>query len=147
MSQRRIIKSFCRSCHGYCGVLITIEDGIMTKIEGDPQSLTKGTMCPKGLASIQEVYNPNRLKYPLRREGKRGEGKWQRISWEEALDTIADRIKDSIEKFGPHSICVGQGTGRGYDMHTLRFCRSIGTGNALNPALICYLPRLYLIHI
>ena len=89
MSEKKIVKSTCRSCHGGCGVLVTVEDGVATHIEGDPVSPTWGTMCPKGLAAIQLVYNPHRLKYPKKRVGERGEGKWQRISWEEAIDTIA----------------------------------------------------------
>ncbi|GAI11628.1 unnamed protein product, partial [marine sediment metagenome] len=78
-----------------CGVLVTVEDGVITHIEGNPETPTEGTMCSKGLSSIQHVDNPYRLKYPLKRAGKKGEGKWQRISWDEALDTIAQKINDT----------------------------------------------------
>ncbi|MFQ6123636.1 MAG: hypothetical protein ACE5R6_03395 [Candidatus Heimdallarchaeota archaeon] len=60
-SNKRILKTTCKSCHGGCGVLVTVENGRITLIEGDPDSPTEGTMCSKGLASTQDVYNPNRI--------------------------------------------------------------------------------------
>jgi len=142
MSEETIVRTTCKSCHGGCGVLVTVKDRVITGIEGNPESFTKGTMCAKGLASIQEVQNPNRLRYPLKRVGKRGEGKWERISWQEALDTITQKMRDSAAQFGPNSVCTGQGTGRGYNIFTLRLASSIGTGNLMGPAHVCYLPRL-----
>jgi anaerobic selenocysteine-containing dehydrogenase len=142
MGEKKIVKSTCKSCHGGCGVLITVEDGVITHIEGNPDSLTKGTMCAKGQSSIQHIGHPDRLKYPLKRMGKRGEGKWQRITWDEALDTIAQKMKDSIAKYGPSSIAISQGTGRGYNRYTHRLARSIGTANVITPGYVCHSPRL-----
>ncbi len=142
MSDERIVKSTCCNCHGGCGVLITVKDGVIKGIEGNPESTTRGTMCAKGLASIQETNNPNRLRHPLKRVGARGEDKWEQIGWDEALDTIANRIKDSSAQFGPNSVVTGQGTGRGYNLFTLRLASTIGTGNMMGPAHVCYLPRL-----
>ena len=71
----QIIKSNCRTCHGGCGVLVHLKDGYITKIEGDPDFPTNhGSMCSKGLATLQMVYHPDRLKYPLKRAGNKGEG-------------------------------------------------------------------------
>jgi len=98
-------------------------------------------MCGKGIASIQHINNPNRVKYPIKRTGKRGGGKWQRISWDEALDTIATRMKDSIEQHGSNSVTMSQGTARGYTRYTFRFLNSIGSRNALTPSHFCYAPR------
>jgi anaerobic selenocysteine-containing dehydrogenase len=123
-------------------VLLTVEDGQVTRITGNPKSVTKGTMCAKGQASIQEVYNPNRLKYPLRRKGERGSGKWERISWEEAMDIMVEKMSATIKENGPESVAVVQGTGRGYNRYTFRFARSIGTPNVGLPAHFCYGPRL-----
>lgn len=67
MSNKKIIKSTCKSCHGGCGVLVTVQNGAIAYIEGDPESFTRATLCAKGLASMQEVSNPNRLKYPIKR--------------------------------------------------------------------------------
>ena len=116
---QKIVKTTCKSCHGGCGVLVTVEDGVITHIEGNPDSPTSGTMCSKGLSSIQHIDHPYRLIYPLKRAGEKGEGKWKRISWDEALDTIASKMKDAIAKYGPFSIAVSQGTGRGYNRYTL----------------------------
>ena len=92
-ANKTVIKSTCKSCHGGCGVLVSVENGRITHIEGNPDSATRGTMCAKGLASLQEVYNPNRIMYPMKRKGERGEGQWQRIRWEEAIATIASKMK------------------------------------------------------
>jgi anaerobic selenocysteine-containing dehydrogenase len=142
MSQKKIINTTCKSCHGGCGVLATVENGTITHIEGNPDMPTRGTMCSKGLSSIQHVNHPDRLKYPLKRTGERGEGKWQRISWEEALGTIESKMKESIAKNGPSSIAISQGTGRGYNRYTHRLARSIGTANIITPGYICHSPRL-----
>lgn len=142
MSGEEVIKTTCCSCHGGCGVIVTLRNGVITGIEGNPESPTKGTMCSKGLSGFQEVNNPNRLRYPLKREGSRGDGKWKRIGWDEALDTVADKMKTAVEEFGPNCVCVGQGTGRGYNIFTLRLASTIGTGNLMGPAHVCYLPRL-----
>ena len=121
---------------------VTLEDGVIVHIEGNPDSLTRGTMCSKGLSSIQHIDNPFRLKYPLKRAGAKGEGKWERISWDEALDTIAGKMKEAIERYGAQTIAISQGTGRGYNRYTHRFARSIGTANIISPGYICHSPRL-----
>ncbi len=142
MTEKKTIRTTCKSCHGGCGVLVTVEDGVITKIEGNKNTPTWGTMCSKGLSSIQHINHPDRLKYPMRRKGKKGEGKWQRITWDEALDEIETRMKDSIAKYGPQSIAVSQGTGRGYNRYTHRFARSIGTCNIITPGYVCHSPRI-----
>ena len=147
MSGGRIVKSTCKSCHGGCGVLITVEHGVITYIEGDPDSPTRGTMCAKGLASIQHINHPDRLKYPLKRVGKRGEGEWERISWDKALELVSGRMKEYREKYGADSIAVTQGTGRGYNRYTARLAASVGTPNVgPNPGHTCYFPRLQAFH-
>ena len=82
-----ILRSFCRMCHGGCGTLVHVSKGRVRKVEGDPEHpMNLGSLCTKGVSSIQQLYSPYRLHYPLKRVGKRGEGKWKRVSWEEALD-------------------------------------------------------------
>ena len=139
---RNIIKTTCKSCHGGCGVLVSLKNGRIGRIKGNPDSLTRGTMCVKGLASFQEVYNAKRILYPMKRKGERGGGQWQRISWEEALETIAGKMKGSIKEYGASSVAICQGTGRGYNRYTFRFARSIGTPNVGLPADFCYGPKL-----
>jgi len=122
--------------------MVTVEDGVITHIEGNPNTPTRGTMCSKGLSSIQHINHPDRLLYPLKRAGERGEGKWERISWNQALDIIETKMKDSIARYGASSIAVSQGTGRGYNEYTHRFARSIGTANIITPGYVCHSPRL-----
>ncbi|MBW1799714.1 MAG: molybdopterin-dependent oxidoreductase [Deltaproteobacteria bacterium] len=143
MNGKQVIKSTCVSCHGGCGVLVTVENGVITYIEGDPESTTLGTMCTKGLASIQNIDHPDRLRYPLKRVGRRGEGKWERISWDEALDEISEKAKHYIEEYGPNAFCNSQGTGRGYVRYTARLGHSVGSANVgLGNAHICLFPRM-----
>jgi anaerobic selenocysteine-containing dehydrogenase len=142
MSEKKVIKTTCKGCHGGCGVLATVQDGTIVHIEGNPDAPTWGTMCSKGLSSIQHINHPDRLKYPLKRTGERGEGIWEKISWDEALDTIAGKMKEATEKHGASSIAISQGTGRGYNRYTHRLARSIGTANIITPGYICHSPRL-----
>ncbi len=101
-----IVKTCCaRMDHGGCGILAHVENGKITKIEGDPESaLNRGTICAKGLAQIERLNHPDRLIYPMKRMGERGEGKWKRISWDVALDTVAGRIKETIIQEGERTI-------------------------------------------
>lgn len=123
-------------------MLVTVENGAITYIEGNPGSPTRGTMCAKGLASIQHIHHPGRVTHPVKRAGQRGGGKWQKITWEEALDTIAGKMKGYIEKYGANSIAISQGTGRGYNRYTARLKNSVGTAHTLGPAYICFFPYL-----
>ena len=101
----KIVKAVCYPCHSNCGVLVHVRDGRVVKIEGDPDHPeNEGAMCVRGLSFTQLLYHQDRLKYPMKRIGKKGEGKWQRISWDEAMDTIASKIKQASEENGPESI-------------------------------------------
>ena len=139
----QIIKSNCRGCHGGCGVLVHVVEGRITKIEGNPDFPTNhGTMCSRGLAFQQLVYHPERLKYPLKRTGSKGEGKWQRISWDEAIDSIAIKYKDIIPEFGAEAIVLGYGTGRNYENFLYRFSNLLGTPNVITAGHECYGTRI-----
>jgi len=140
----RVVKSACRMCHGVCGVLVHLqEDGRVAKITGDPDCPTSlGYICPKGRASVELLYHPDRLKYPLRRTGERGENKWQRISWDEALDTTAARFLDARAEYGPESVVAVNGTGRPQLAFLERFFNCWGSPNILSIINNCYLPRI-----
>jgi anaerobic selenocysteine-containing dehydrogenase len=142
-SGEQVIRSNCRGCHGGCGVLVHVKDGRIIKLEGDPEvPSNRGTMCSKGLAYLQLVYHPDRVKYPLKRSGKKGDGKWQRISWDEALDTITNKYKEIIPQYGPEAIVIGQGTGRDYAETLYRFANLLGTPNVITAGHMCYVSRL-----
>ncbi|MBW2119373.1 MAG: molybdopterin-dependent oxidoreductase [Deltaproteobacteria bacterium] len=138
-----VVKSHCRMCHGGCGVLIYLKDGKVVKIAGDPDCpINHGTLCTKGIASAQLAYHPDRLTHPVRRIGPKASGKWERISWDEALDTIAERILFYKEKFGAESIVPGYGTGRENEAVIYRFANLLGTPNVLTAGHFCYGPRI-----
>lgn len=140
---KKIFKSTCRMDHGGCGVLVHVEDGKVVKIEGNPEHpISKGTLCVKGRAAIDHLYHPDRLNYPLQRAGERGEGKWQRISWDEALDTIVGKFKQVKEKYGAEAIALGRGTERNNNFLVFRLQSIIGTPNVFGPGVECYVPKI-----
>jgi len=128
----RVVPSACYSCNQCCEVLIFVEEatGRALKVEGDPESpVTRGRLCAKGLAAPDLVNNPARLRHPLRRVGKRGEGKWERISWDEALDTIAERLLHYRQQDGPEGVAFLQGTIRGWSRVYSRLANAFGAVN------------------
>jgi anaerobic selenocysteine-containing dehydrogenase len=137
------VKSHCRMCHGGCGVIVYVKDGKVAKIAGDPDCpINHGTLCSKGLASAQLAYHPDRLTYPVKRIGPKLSGKWERISWDEALDTIAARINNYKEQFGPESIVFGYGTGRENEAVIYRIANCLNSPNVLTAGHFCYGPRI-----
>lgn len=139
-----ILKSVCRSCHGGCGVELHVSEGKLTKVTGDRNSpLNKGRLCPIGTNTMDIVYHPDRLKHPLRRTGKRGEGKWERISWDEALGEIAQRLQAIKDTHGAQAIAMGTGTGRHHIRWVSRFGHALGTPNWCEPGFAqCFHPRV-----
>jgi len=138
-----VVRSHCRMCHGGCGVYVYVKDGKVAKIQGDPDCpINHGTLCSKGLASAQLAYHPDRLTYPVKRIGPKKSGQWKRISWDEALDTIAERILAYKEKFGPESIVFGYGTGRENEAVIYRIANLLGSPNVLTAGHFCYGPRI-----
>ncbi len=131
-------------CHGGCGALLHVKDGRLVRVEGDPDSpFNKGNLCIKGLSTPELVYHPDRVLFPLKRSGARGSGKWVRVSWEDALSDICARLKVLIEKSGPESVGIAQGTGRHHYVETLRFANTLGTPNVIEPGgAQCFLPRV-----
>ncbi|MDD2735497.1 MAG: molybdopterin-dependent oxidoreductase [Desulfuromonadaceae bacterium] len=110
---KRIVRSSCRMCHGVFQVLVHLEGERVVKVTGDPDSLTsKGYLFPKGAASPELLYHPDRLMHPLKRVGKRGENNWKRISWNEANDEIVARFSAIKAESGAELVAICQGTGR-----------------------------------
>ncbi|MBT2687718.1 molybdopterin oxidoreductase family protein [Bacillus sp. ISL-47] len=101
-----VFPSVCSlDCPDQCGLLIHKKDGKIVKIEGDPNHpVTKGNICNKVRNMPARLYDEKRLQYPLKRVGSKGEGRFVRISWKEAIDTITSRWKDLIKRDGPESI-------------------------------------------
>ncbi|MFC1971384.1 molybdopterin-dependent oxidoreductase [Chloroflexota bacterium] len=136
----KILKTACHLCHGGCILLAHVKDGKLVKLEGDPDGPhNRGTICQTGLAAIQYIYSPYRLKYPMKRVGERGEGKWQRISWDEALDTVAEKLQYYKDTYGPWSIAYTWGTGRvTRDIPFIGiFSGALGTPNGIGIGHLC----------
>jgi anaerobic selenocysteine-containing dehydrogenase len=102
----RVVKTACpHNCYDVCGVLAYIKDEKVIKVEGDPDHpITRGHLCVKGYANVQKINSPDRVKYPLIRTGERGEGKFRRATWDEALDLIVEKLKDSRTRCGGESL-------------------------------------------
>ncbi|MCD7860900.1 MAG: molybdopterin-dependent oxidoreductase [Oscillospiraceae bacterium] len=133
-------------CHGGCGVELFIKDGKLVKVEGDEQHpFLQGRLCPRALALTQYAYHPNRLQYPLRRVGARGENKWARITWKEALDEIEYKFDKIRKEDGAESMVFGQGTGRDAGGSLIFLAYAYGSPNwtlfGLS-GIACFTPRL-----
>ncbi|MBE0599674.1 MAG: molybdopterin-dependent oxidoreductase [Desulfuromonadales bacterium] len=90
----------CEMCVNKCGVIARVRNGVIYKLDPNPDYIkSRDMLCARGNAGIKAMYDPDRLKYPLIREGKRGEGKWRRASWEEALDLVAKNLTELGEKY------------------------------------------------
>lgn len=143
MPEKRTVRSACRMCHGVCQVLVHLDGDRVVKITGDPDSPTsRGYLCPKGKASPELLYHPDRVTHPLRRMGSRGENKWQHISWDDALGEIEERLEAVRRESGSEYFAMMQGTGRPYTGFTARFANAFGTPNFTGPGHICYFPRV-----
>ena len=99
-------RSVCAlDCPDCCSLLVTVENGRGTKLRGDPaHPVTRGFLCGKVAQYLEREYSPARLLVPQRRAGAKGEGRFERISWDEALDTIAARLKSTAAEFGPEAV-------------------------------------------
>lgn len=139
-----VYKSQCYICNSGCDALVYEKEGRVIRVEGDPSSpITQGTLCCKGLASKEQLYHKDRLLYPMKRTGQRGEGRWQRISWDEALDTAAERFREIERKYGPDSIVLATGTKRGtWPDYLMRFANAWGKQWTSTGWAQCALPRL-----
>ena len=101
-------------CHDSCGLLLYVKDGKLERVEGDPnQPYNRGRLCMRCL-NLPEACNEtlDRLKWPVKRVGERGENKWERISWDEAYDIIVENVRRIQGEWGAEAICGMIGTGR-----------------------------------
>ena len=145
MVTERLIKTACVICQAGCGLVVHMENGEIVKIAGDLESpVNRGKLCIKGAASLDYVRHPARLKYPLRRAGERGSGRWERISWDEALDTVADQLLKTKTVYGPESVSFMRGSFKGgYESAYLaRFANAFGAPNIASMASVCFQPRV-----
>jgi len=133
--EERLVASACGQCPINCGIAVRVVEGRAVKIDGNPKSrLVGGKLGPKGQTGLFTLYDPDRIKGPLMRDGERGSGKWKAITWEEAFAGVATRLGDLRSKGGSHKLAVMCGRQRGFMKELLeRFCAAYGTPNYFDP--------------
>ncbi|MBC8338953.1 MAG: molybdopterin-dependent oxidoreductase [Alphaproteobacteria bacterium] len=137
---RQAISSACWQCVSRCPIIGYVEDGRLVKVEGQPNSIrTDGKICAKAQAGPNQVYDPDRILYPMKRAGKRGEGKWKRISWDEALTEVAGRLKKLRDEGHPEKFMFHYGRMKASSSKLIKslFLANYGTGTIGNHTSIC----------
>jgi len=138
-----VIKTDCGLCINCCGVDAYVEDGKLVKVEGTKENpISKGKLCPKGERLTDLLYSPGRLKYPM----KKVNGRFQRISWDDALGEIATKLQQLKDKYGAHTLATWTGSVgvEHFEMAAFnqRFKGAFGTPNFFNPEGICFRTRI-----
>jgi anaerobic selenocysteine-containing dehydrogenase len=137
----KVIRTVCRECRAACGMLVHVENGRAVRLEIDPHSpMAKDKLCWQSQASLERLYHPDRLHFPLKRTGERGEGKWQRITWEEALGTIAEKFKRLKDNYGAESVAFVKGYYERRCDLVSRLGNAFGTPNIVGIDNTCYIP-------
>jgi len=138
--ERQMIPSACWSCVTRDSMVGFVEDGRLVKLEGHPGSVRgKGKLCAKGAAGINQLYDPDRILYPMKRAGKRGEGKWKRISWDEALGELSGRLKRLRDDGHPEEFMFHYGRMKASSSKLIKsvFLAAYGTKTIGNHTSIC----------
>ncbi|MCI0683194.1 MAG: molybdopterin-dependent oxidoreductase [Gemmataceae bacterium] len=137
----RKITSVCLNCSTVCGIVGYVDNGKLIKIGGNPEDPNNGKMlCAKGQAGVVISTYPERLLYPLKRVGRRGQGTWRRITWEEAYADIAKRVRACIDAGHPEHVAIHIGRSRLADIMG-RFLNAIGSPVLLNHRALCSLNK------
>ena len=137
--ERQAIPTACWQCVTRDSMIGYVEDGRLVKLEGHPDSIrTRGFICAKGQAGVNQVYFPDRILHPLKRVGKRGEHKWKRISWDEAVDEVAARLQPLLDAGTPEKFMYQYGRHKASQAATMYdFMNAFGTGTIGNHTAIC----------
>jgi anaerobic selenocysteine-containing dehydrogenase len=142
-SEKKKVYSGCTLCYHSCGIEVDVADGKVVNVQGQKSHpLNKGYLCPKGRATIDHIYHPSRLRHPLKKDGN----DFKQISWDQALDEIADKLKDIKEKHGPEALgffCGSVGV-ENFEMVALthRFRAAFGSPHYFSVESICYRMRI-----
>ena len=139
-AERIPVPSACYQCVTRCPNITYVENGRVVKIEGQPLSIrSEGVMCAKGQGGADQSNDPDRILYPLRRTGKRGEGKWKRVSWDEALDELASRLQKLRDDGTPEKFMFHYGRMKSSTSKMVKsaFLANYGTATIGNHTSIC----------
>ncbi len=144
MNASSVKRVICCHCPMACGLLAHIERGKVVKLTGDPDhAISRGFICIKGERAAEYHDHPDRLNYPLKRAGRRGEGKWERISWDQAMDEIAGKLRALRDRYGPESVALLHGTFHGPECGIgIRFLNLFGSPNSSGMGIPCAGPAM-----
>ncbi|MSO58581.1 MAG: hypothetical protein EXQ77_06040 [Thermoleophilia bacterium] len=141
VGQTERIPSMCQMCSTACGIVATVKEGRLLTVAGNPKDPnSQGSLCAKGVAGPSILYDPHRVLYPLRRVGKRGEGKWKRVSWDEAYAEMAQKLGAVRASGKPERFAFQQGRNRSSDIVS-RFLNAFGTPTHFTHRALCSLNR------
>jgi anaerobic selenocysteine-containing dehydrogenase len=118
----------CLQCPSGCGLRIRSVNQWPVKLEGiKDYPINRGRLCPKGQSGLQVLYDPDRIRHPMKRKGKRGEGSWEKLSWKEGIDVVVERLKGLRQEVRAHQLVVLGGRYRGHMMDLMgRFLEDYG---------------------
>jgi anaerobic selenocysteine-containing dehydrogenase len=140
-TETKIVRTVCRECRAQCGMLVHVKDGRAIKLENDTAARKfRDKLCWKAWASLERLNHPDRLHFPLKRTGERGEGKWRRITWDEALNTVAAKFNELKDKHGAESIALVKGHYERRCDLVSRLGNAFGTPNIASIDNTCYIP-------
>jgi anaerobic selenocysteine-containing dehydrogenase len=138
------VRGYCAQCKSCCPTIAWVENGIFTKVLPDNDHPNANKLCPKGLAGPELVYSDQRLRFPMRRINPKGEDKpaWKRISWDEALDTIAAELNEIKTNHGAEAVAfyrsaLGGSPARDYNNWVVRLAHAFGSPNTMTTTHIC----------
>jgi thiosulfate reductase/polysulfide reductase chain A len=137
----RTVPTFCDLCFWKCNAIATVKDGVLWKIEGNPDDpLSRGRLCPRGTGGVGAHFDTDRLRAPLLRASVRGEEKWTEVTWDEALSHVALKMRKIEAELGPEAVALfSHGIGGNFLKHTLK---AFGSPNAAAPSFAqCRGPR------
>ncbi len=133
------VPTLCEMCVNKCAALARVENGVVTKLNPNPRfPKSRNMLCARGNAGIQALYDPDRLKYPMIRVGEKGEGKFKRVTWDEAFEFIKEKtvkiLDEEEDNRSSFLFCAGEGMAE----HTFKtFYQAFGSSNWLNHSSIC----------
>ncbi len=134
------IPTACEMCVNKCAAIAKVKNGVVVKLDPNPYfPKSKNMLCARGDAGIHALYDPDRLKYPLIRIGERGDGKYKRVSWDEAYEYIKEKLVKIVDEEKDNRSCIGYCAGEGMAEHTFKtfMADKFGSSNFVNHASIC----------
>ncbi len=133
----RYVYSICGMCTVRCPIMAEVKNGDISFLQGNPHvSGMNGSICPRGAAGVALIRDNDRIQAPMIREGRRGEGKWKRVSWDEAFEEVASRLESVIKRHGSRSVAFSDRSGPFRDLHQA-FVRGLGSPNYTNHDSSC----------